>query len=143
MSDALIVEVINHVATISNNDAPYNRMTLEYMDELEALIPALGADPEVRALIFTAAGTEHFSVGMNLKQFPEGVKRKGSSDAVLDQRLDTVIGFESRSLAESIQDERAAVHATRGTADSQEGMRAFMEKRKPVFNQPAAPKTHT
>jgi len=48
--------------------------------------------------------------------------------------LDTVVGFEDKSLAQSILDERAAVHATRGTADSQEGMRAFVEKRKPVFN---------
>ncbi|NKB97201.1 MAG: enoyl-CoA hydratase/isomerase family protein [Pseudomonadales bacterium] len=260
MSDALNVSVKNHVATLSNNDAPYNRMTLDYMDELERVVPELGADDSVRALIFTAAGEEHFSVGMNLKQFPEGVKRLGSSDAVLDQRLrvlnlietlgkpsiatlfgyclggglelplachfriaadqdaqiglpemglgavpawggsarlprvvgrdvaldmilrgrkisgqealrvglvsaiypaselkdraqalgeelaqqprlavkgvlDTIVGFESRSLQESIQDERAAVHLTRGTADSQEGMRAFLEKREPVFNQ--------
>ena len=31
-------------------------------------------------------------------------------------------------------DEVAAVAANRGTPDSAEGMRAFMEKRKPVFN---------
>jgi enoyl-CoA hydratase len=29
----------------------------------------------------------------------------------------------------------AASAANRGSADSQEGMRAFLEKRKPVFNQ--------
>jgi enoyl-CoA hydratase len=260
MSDALIVSVDNHVATLSNNDAPYNRMTLDYMDELERVVPELGKDNSVRALVFTGEGEAHFSVGMNLKQFPEGVKRKGSTDAVLDQRLrvlnlietlgkpsiatlfgyclggglelplachfriaaagdaqiglpemdlgavpawggsarlprvvgrdmaldmilrgrkisgpealriglvteicpvgeikaraqalgeelakqprlavkgvlDTVVGYESKSLQESIQDERAAVHLTRGTADSQEGMRAFLEKREPVFNQ--------
>lgn len=257
---ALIVNVVNHVATLSNNDAPYNRMTLEYMDELEQVIPELAEDGSVRALVFTAEGEEHFSVGMNLKQFPEGIKRKGSADAVLDQRLrvlnmietmgkpaiatlfgyclggglelplachfrlaasegaqiglpemdlgavpawggsarlprvvgrdaaldmilrgrkisgpealeiglvseicpvaeikdraqtlgeelarqprlavkgvlDTIVGFESKSLQQSIQDERAAVHLTRNTPDSQEGMRAFMEKRDPVFNQ--------
>ena len=49
--------------------------------------------------------------------------------------LDTIVGFESKSLQQSILDERAAVHLTRGTADSQEGMRAFLEKRTPVFNQ--------
>ncbi|MEE2782390.1 MAG: enoyl-CoA hydratase-related protein [Pseudomonadota bacterium] len=260
MSDALIVTIKNHVATLSNNDAPYNRMTLNYMDELEKVVPELGADDSVRALVFTAEGEDHFSVGMNLKQFAEGVERKGSADALLDQRLrvlnlieylgkpsiatlfgfclggglelplachfrlaasegaqiglpemdlggvpawggsarlpravgrdaaldmilrgrkidghealkiglvmevwpvseiktkaqalgealarqprlavkgalDTIVGFESKSLQESIQDERRAVHLTRGTADAQEGMRAFLEKRDPEFNQ--------
>ena len=49
--------------------------------------------------------------------------------------LETIIGFESKGLAESILDERVAVRQTRGTADAQEGMRAFLEKRRPVFNQ--------
>jgi enoyl-CoA hydratase len=259
MAEPFILSVENAVATISINDAPYNRMTLEYIDALEELLPKLAADDAVRAIVFTAMGSEHFSVGMNLKQFPEGAKRKGSADALLDQRLgvlnvierigkpciatlfgyclggglelplachfrlaasegaqiglpemdlgsvpawggsarlprcvgrdhaldmilrgkkidgpealriglvtelwpieelkiraqalgeelaaqprlavkgmlDTIVGFESRSLAESILDERAAVRATRGTADAQEGMRAFLEKREPVFN---------
>ena len=49
--------------------------------------------------------------------------------------LDAIVGFESKSQAESILDEQKAVHLPRGTADSQEGMRAFLEKREPVFNQ--------
>ena len=87
MSSALEVTVTNHVATLSNTDAPYNRMSLAYMDELERVVPELGADKSVRALIFTGAGEEHFSVGMNLKQLPEGIKQMGSADAVFDQRL--------------------------------------------------------
>ena len=85
--EPITISIKNNVATISNNDAPYNRMTLEYMDALEAALPGLGADDKVRALVFTAAGEEHFSVGMNLKQLGEGIKKKGSFDAVLDQRL--------------------------------------------------------
>ena len=85
--DPITISIKNNVATISNNDAPYNRMTLEYMDALEAALPGLGADDKVRALVFTAAGEEHFSVGMNLKQLGEGIEKKGSFDAVLDQRL--------------------------------------------------------
>jgi enoyl-CoA hydratase len=46
--------------------------------------------------------------------------------------LDTVVGFETKTLDESIDDEKRAVAAT---PDSQEGMAAFLEKQKPVFNQ--------
>ncbi|MEC7209911.1 MAG: enoyl-CoA hydratase/isomerase family protein [Pseudomonadota bacterium] len=256
------MSIKNNVATISNNDAPYNRMTLEYMDALEAALPGLGADDKVRALVFTAAGEEHFSVGMNLKQLGEGIEKKGSFDAVLDQRLqvlshienlgkpsiatlfgyclggglelplachfriaaadsakiglpemdlgtvpawggsarlprvvgrdaaidmilrgrmidanealriglvseicplgdlkkraqelgeelakqprlavkgmlNTLVGFETKTLQQSIEDERAAVHLTQGTPDANEGMLAFLEKREPKFNQGA------
>ena len=48
--------------------------------------------------------------------------------------MDTVIGYETKTLAESIEDEKKAVSLTMGTPDAQEGMMAFMEKRKPVFN---------
>ena len=256
----ITISIENNVATIINNDAPYNRMTLEYMDALEEALPELGADDNVRALIFTAAGLENFSVGMNLKQLSEGVEKKGSFDAVLDQRLqvlsmienlgkpsiatlfgyclggglelplachfriaaaqgakiglpemdlgtvpawggsarlprvvgrdaaidmilrgrvidadealriglvsetcpvgdlkkraqelgdelakqprlavkgmlDTLVGFETKTLQQSIEDERAAVHLTQGTPDASEGMLAFLEKREPKFNQ--------
>ena len=260
--EPITISIENNVATITNNDAPYNRMTLEYMDALEEALPELGADDNVRALIFTAAGDENFSVGMNLKQLGEGVEKKGSFDAVLDQRLrvlsmienlgkpsiatlfgyclggglelplachfriaaaqgakiglpemdlgtvpawggsarlprvvgrdaaidmilrgriidadealriglvsetcpaedlkkraqelgdelakqprlavkgmlDTLVGFETKTLQQSIEDERAAVHLTQGTPDANEGMLAFLEKREPKFNQDA------
>ena len=260
--EPITISIENNVATITNNDAPFNRMTLEYMDALEEALPELGADDNVRALIFTAAGEENFSVGMNLKQLSEGVEKKGSFDAVLDQRLrilsmienlgkpsiatlfgyclggglelplachfriaaaqgakiglpemdlgtvpawggsarlprvvgrdaaidmilrgrmidanealriglvseicplgdlkkraqelgeelakqprlavkgmlNTLVGFETKTLQQSIEDERAAVHLTQGTPDANEGMLAFLEKRKPKFNQGA------
>ena len=260
--EPITISIENNVATITNNDAPFNRMTLEYMDALEEALPELGADDNVRALIFTAAGEENFSVGMNLKQLGEGVEKKGSFDAVLDQRLlilsmienlgkpsiatlfgyclggglelplachfriaaaqgakiglpemdlgtvpawggsarlprvvgrdaaidmilrgrvidadealriglvsetcpvgdlkkraqelgeelakqprlavkgmlNTLVGFETKTLQQSIEDERAAVHLTQGTPDANEGMLAFLEKREPKFNQGA------
>ena len=49
--------------------------------------------------------------------------------------LDVLVGFETKTLAESLADEGAAVAASRGSANALEGMQAFMEKRKPVFNQ--------
>lgn len=48
--------------------------------------------------------------------------------------LECIVGGESKTLGESLRDERRAVHATFGTPDQVEGMLAFAEKRKPVFN---------
>lgn len=48
--------------------------------------------------------------------------------------LRCIVGAEHRTLEDSIADERQAVLATMASADAQEGFKAFMEKRKPVFN---------
>lgn len=260
MSEPLLLDRRGAVAIISTNDAPYNRMSLEYMDQLEQVVGDLAADDGVRALVFTAEGTENFSVGMNLKQIPEGVQAKGGADGLFDQRwrvleriermgkpsvvtlfgyclggglelplachfrlaaeegaqiglpemelgtvpawgglarlprcvgrdhaldmilrskkisgpealriglvnevwplhalkdraialaeelaamprlavksvLDCVVGHETKSLYESLADERRAVKMNAGTPDAREGMMAFLEKRQPVFNQ--------
>ncbi len=260
MSEPLILERRGAVAIVSNNDAPYNRMTLEFMDRLETVVDELAKDDAIRAIVFTADGSENFSVGMNLKQLRAGVEAKGSIDGVFDQRwrvlnkienmgkpsiatlfgyclggglelplachfrlaaaegaqiglpemdlgtvpawgglarlprcvgrdhaldmilrgkkisgpeahriglvqevwplaelkdraialaeelatmprlavksvLECVIGFETKSIHTSLADERRAVHANRATADAMEGMAAFAQKRKPVFNQ--------
>ncbi len=247
------------VAIISINDAPHNRMTLDFIDRLEELVTEIAADDTLRAVVLTGEGLDNFSVGMNLKQLPEVVKA-GGADALFDQRLrviaaienmgkpwivtlfgyclggglelplgchfrlaaeegaqiglpemdlgsvpawggsarlskcvgrdqaldmilrgkkisgpdalriglvqevwplaelkdraielaeelaaqpalavrgvmEVAVGSEDRTLEELLQAERAAVHKTMGTPDQMEGMVAFMEKRKPVFNQ--------
>lgn len=86
-NEPLLVERTGAVVTLVNNDPPRNRMTLDYMDALEAWIERIRDDDAVRAVVITAAGDAHFSVGMDLKQLPEGVERMGSIDAVFDQRL--------------------------------------------------------
>ena len=84
---ALVLERDGPVAIITNNDAPINRMTLEFIDQLEQLIPELANDKSIRAIIIRGAGEENFSVGMNLKQLGQGIEQKGGIDALLDQRL--------------------------------------------------------
>jgi len=260
MTEAILFNVENAIATISINDAPMNRMSAAFMDELEVLIADIGTDESIRALVFTAAGDRNFSVGMDLKQLPDLVQKMGSPDAVFDQRLrvlsaienlgkpaiatlfgyclggglelplachfrlaaaegaqiglpeldlgsvpawggsarltrcvgrdhaldmilrakkisgpealkiglvqevwpnaelkqraqdlaaelaamprlavqsmlNCIVGSEDKTLDQSLRDERSAVELNRGSADSQEGMRSFLEKRKPVFNQ--------
>ena len=248
------------VAIISINDAPYNRMTLDFIDQLEELVTEIADEDSLRAVVLTGEGLDNFSVGMNLKQLPEGIQRAGGPDGLFDQRLriiaaienmgkpwvvtmfgfclggglelplgchfrlaadegaqiglpemdlgsvpawggsarlskcvgrdqaldmilrgkkisgsealriglvhevwplaelkdraielaqelaaqpalavrgvmEVVVGSEDRTLEELLQAERAAVYKTFGTPDQQEGMAAFIEKRKPVFNQ--------
>jgi enoyl-CoA hydratase len=95
MGEALIIERKGRVATLINNDPPRNRMTLEFMDQLEVAIEKLAVDASVGAIVIRGAGDEHFSVGMDLKQLPEGAKRKGGVEAVFDQRLRVIAAIEN------------------------------------------------
>lgn len=83
------------VAVISTNDDPLNRMTLAYVEQLSAVVDDIAADDSIRAFVITAEGTTNFSVGMNLKQLPEGIQAAGSIDAFFDQRLDLVHRIET------------------------------------------------
>jgi enoyl-CoA hydratase len=49
--------------------------------------------------------------------------------------LDSLHDSEDKTLVELLVAERAGVHATMGTPDAAEGIAAFLEKRRPVFNQ--------
>ncbi len=91
----LLIERSGAVETLINNDAPRNRMSLAFMDALEAEIERVGDDPEVRAIVIRGAGSEHFSVGMDLKQLPQGVAKLGSPEAFFDQRLRVLSAIEN------------------------------------------------
>jgi enoyl-CoA hydratase/carnithine racemase len=80
------VELDGGVMTIVNDDPPINRMTLDYMDGVEQAVEQAADDPSVRVLVFTAEGTENFSVGMDLNELMGGVEDRGDFEGVLDQR---------------------------------------------------------
>lgn len=94
-TDALLVDQDGGVLTLTNNDAPRNRMSLEYIDAVEEVVRDAATDPSVRVLVFTAAGEEHFSVGMDLKQLMTGAGERGGFEAVLDQRLRVLAAIEN------------------------------------------------
>ena len=95
MSEILLYETKEAVAILTINDAPYNRMSLDFMDQLENMVNKISVDSSIRAVVLTASGLDNFSVGMNLKQLPEGVELKGSRDALFDQRLSVIEKIEN------------------------------------------------
>ena len=70
-------------------------MSLEFMDALEQQVAEIAADNTIRAVVMTAEGTKNFSVGMDLKQLPQGIERMGSAEAVFDQRLRVIRAIET------------------------------------------------
>ena len=87
MPEPLLTDLTDGVLTLTNNDAPINRMTLEYMDALEAAVADAATDPAVRAVVFTAVGEDNFSVGMDLKQLRlQDNSDRGGFEGILDQR---------------------------------------------------------
>ena len=83
------------VAIVSTNDDPLNRMTLQYVDMFEEVVEDIATDDSIRAFVVTAEGATNFSVGMNLKQLPEGTQRAGDLDAFFDQRLRLISRIET------------------------------------------------
>ena len=95
MSPPLLFERDAAVAIVSIDDAPLNRMTLEFIDRLEEVVAEIAADDSIRAWVLTGAGDTNFSVGMNLKQLPLGIAKMGSPAAVFDQRLRVIRAIET------------------------------------------------
>lgn len=91
----LLSECRDGVLILTNNAAPWNRMSFAYMDALEAAIDAAATDPEVRALVITGAGEANFSVGMDLKELLNETGTRGGVEAVFDQRLRVLGKIES------------------------------------------------
>ena len=94
MNTNLLFEIDGAVAILTIDDAPYNRMSLDFMDALEETVDKISEDNAIRAVVLTAAGLDNYSVGMNLKQFQEGIEKKGSSDALFDHRLKVIGAIE-------------------------------------------------
>lgn len=90
MSDAhtepVLVDQIGAVATVTLNAPPHNPMGLAMIDRLEALIPKLGADNTVRAIVLTGAGERAFSVGADIKEFGTALEKMSLKDFI-GQRL--------------------------------------------------------
>jgi enoyl-CoA hydratase len=94
-SSPFLVSKEKGLTIISINDAPWNMMSMEFMDELEVLLPTLKADNSVRAILFTSEGSDNFSAGMNLKQLIGNAGDQTALNALFDQRLRVLSAIEN------------------------------------------------
>lgn len=63
----LRVDVADHVATVTLDRPPVNAITRATMREIADVFDALGADRDVRVVVFTAAGDRAFMAGVDLR----------------------------------------------------------------------------
>ena len=67
MTQKLIVEKIEHIATIVINNPSANTWDLESLSGLEKIISELNQDKNISALVITGQGEKFFSAGADLK----------------------------------------------------------------------------
>jgi enoyl-CoA hydratase len=82
------------LATLSVDRPPLNPLSHQVKTELHECIEEIAADPEVRCLILHGAGGRAFSVGADIKEFPEiTAKRLGRQHAIQEHNLYNRIDF--------------------------------------------------
>lgn len=93
MSTYVSTERRDAVALVTIDNPPMNALSAGLLDELEAEIGALDADPEVRAIVLRGAGERAFVAGADIKEFPslrESASEGGSARGIqrLGHRMD-------------------------------------------------------
>jgi enoyl-CoA hydratase/carnithine racemase len=82
------------VATVVVDRPPVNALSFQARQELAACVEEVAADPDVRCLVLHGAGGRAFSVGSDVKEFPEvAAGRLGRRRAVQEHTLHNRIDF--------------------------------------------------
>ncbi len=93
-NDPVLVERAEEVVTVILNAPPHNPIGMAMVDRLEELLPRLGADPAVRAIILTGAGERSFSVGADVTEFGAAVAQM-TLKGFIEQRLRVIDRLEN------------------------------------------------
>ncbi|HTU02465.1 MAG TPA: enoyl-CoA hydratase-related protein, partial [Candidatus Sulfotelmatobacter sp.] len=82
------------LATITINRPPLNPLSHQVKAELHDCVEEIAADPGLRCLVLHGAGGRAFSVGADIKEFPEiAARRLGRAHAVQEHTLYNRIDF--------------------------------------------------
>jgi enoyl-CoA hydratase len=93
-SGEVLIERSGAVATLILNDPPHNPLGMTMVDRLEQVIPELGSDLSVRAVVITGAGDRTFSVGADIREFGKAGTEVGMR-RFIDQRLRLLAAIEN------------------------------------------------
>jgi enoyl-CoA hydratase len=83
-----------HVAVVTITNPPMNQLSAGLLEELEAQIDRLDADPETRAIVLRGGGERAFVAGADIKEFPalreSATSAEGSARRIqkVGQRMD-------------------------------------------------------
>lgn len=99
-TDKLQLEISDGVALVTINNPPANTWDEESLPALEALIDALDADADVRALVLTGQGEKFFSAGANLNLFADGSSETATKmSAAFGSAFERLAAFQGVSVA--------------------------------------------
>jgi enoyl-CoA hydratase/carnithine racemase len=96
-----------------------NTFTPELLTELAEVTSRLATESSVRAVVLRGAG-KNFCFGASVDMF-------------LEEPPDRMIGGASQSFETHLEEEAVAIVRAAGSADADEGFRAFRERRAPRF----------
>jgi len=105
-ADPILTTLEGGVAVLTLNNPPLNLVTLALTRALHARLGELGADPGVRVLVVTGAGTRAFSAGSDVSEFP----------AVLDDVVPKKLALENETYGRLADFPKPTIAALNGLA---------------------------
>ena len=117
---------------IFNHPERRNALSIDMWEGIPRVLEAFEADPEVRVIVFKGAGDKAFISGADISQFGQHRDSKQANDtynAHIAAATRAMTGLSKPSIA---MEDRNQILCAQGE-DFQEGVRAFLEKRDPVY----------
>ncbi|AQQ51970.1 enoyl-CoA hydratase [Planococcus lenghuensis] len=101
MADHVHSEKRNGYAVITLSNPPMNVLSQRVFKELDETFSKLGQDPEVTAVVLTAAGDRAFVAGADIKEFPELIGKSGLKQGLMETHaiLNKIDAFEKPVIA--------------------------------------------
>ena len=128
-TDQLLCEIRDRVAIITlNRPDARNALSDQLTPALRRMISERGDDERVGSLLITGAGTA-FCAGGDVKGMGDNSNKSSMST---EERITDLIDRQRRLTGALVHEARRLVETSR-TEDHREAVRAFVEKRAPVF----------